>query len=273
MISSNTKALPRRCAVLGDPIAHSKSPYLHSQFALQTGIALQYDKVRLNADEFQPWVKDFFAEGGVGLNITLPHKERAVALADVVRPRAKMAGAANTLGVDEHGLIWADNTDGIGLVNDLQRLGVALKDKKVLLAGAGGAAMGLLPALLAANVAHIALLNRTRERAAQIVNLCQHSAIQLYSEALPLPDMLISTVSTGLAELLQEQKTLSAPSVAYDLNYGTRAEAFIELMQKWPVPLVFTGAGMLIEQAAESFYLWHGVRPDTAPLHAQGLPD
>ena len=265
--------LLKRCAVLGEPIAHSKSPFLHTQFAQQTGITLQYDKVLMSAENFHPWVKAFFTDGGIGLNVTSPHKERALAMADIINTRAKLACAANTLGVNAQGQIWADNTDGVGLLTDLQRLGVSLQDKRLLLVGAGGATMGILPALLSAKVASVCLLNRSPERAAHIVNQFQHPSLRLYSQDDCTPDILISSVSAGLAELLQAQRNLCAPAVAYDLNYGARATEFTELMRRWQVSSVFTGQGMLIEQAAESFYLWHGVRPDTTIVHARGLPD
>ncbi|QGX40001.1 shikimate dehydrogenase [Permianibacter aggregans] len=261
-----TSASIKRCAVIGQPIAHSKSPSLHKAFAAQFDLPLDYQKQALSADEFALWLRSFFAQGGTGVNVTLPYKAAALQFADNASERAKLAGAANTLGRDENGRIWADNTDGIGLVRDLQRLGVSLQQRPVLLLGAGGAARGVIPALLTARVASVQLLNRTRERALEIVEALADTRVQLASETWPGNVLLLSSVADGVADLLTAVPT-DTVQIAYDLNYGARAESFVQAMRQRGVEQVFTGRGMLIEQAAESFRLWHGLMPDTAPLH------
>lgn len=261
-----TSASIKRCAVIGQPIAHSKSPGLHQAFAAQFDLPLDYQKQALGAETFVPWLQAFFAEGGTGVNVTLPYKAEALQFADRASERAKLAGAANTLGRDDSGRTWADNTDGIGLVRDLQRLGVTLQGRSVLLLGAGGAARGVIPALLEAGVASMQLLNRTRERATAIVEALADTRVQLAGQPFPDNALLLSSVAEGVEPLLAAVPT-GAVQIAYDLNYGARAESFIQAMRQRRVESVFTGRGMLIEQAAESFRLWHGLMPDTAPLH------
>lgn len=255
-----------RCAVIGQPIAHSKSPMLHQAFAAQCQLTLDYQRQELTQEHLPVWIRRFFAEGGCGLNVTLPYKSDVLSIADMISDRAKLAGAANTLGRDGEGRIWADNTDGIGLVRDLQRLGVVLDGRLVLLLGAGGAARGIVPALLDAGVAGIRLYNRSTERAEALVQAMADPRAKVGGKPDSTQCLLISTVSDGLSALLAG---ISAKHVqiAYDLNYGERAEVFRRAMLEYGIDRVYTGWGMLVEQAAESFRLWHGVTPDTAALH------
>lgn len=257
-----------RCAVIGQPIAHSKSPVIHLAFAAQCDLPLHYDRIDCAPGDFAARVHRFFADGGRGLNVTLPHKAAALALADRISNRARMAGAANTLGCDADGRIWADNTDGIGLLRDLQRLGVAVAGQRLLLLGAGGAAAGLVPELLAAGPAVLAIANRGAERAAALKT--RWPTVRLAGAGDSPYTLVISSVSDGAAELLAGLP-LAGDGIGYDLNYGDRAAPTLAAMRARGLGMCHDGRGMLIEQAAESFRLWHGRQPDTRPLHAQPL--
>jgi len=300
---------PIRCAVIGQPISHSQSPAIHLAFARQMGLALDYQRIECAPTEFAITVRAFFAAGGRGLNVTLPHKAAALALAHRASTRAQQAGAANTLGVDADGSIWADNTDGIGLLRDLERLGVAVAGQRVLLLGAGGAAAGIVPALLAAQLAALGLANRTPERAINLLRRLAeirdtvgwvmthqlaaaplaagrnqsflteprrgaHSAHQdapyLASAADQPYSLVINTTSDGAAELLAGLP-LVRDGCGYDLNYGPRAALTLAAMRALGLSTCHDGRGMLIEQAAQSFQLWHGLRPETGALHAAPL--
>ena len=268
--SASAKASTIRCAVIGQPIAHSKSPPIHLAFASQRGLLLQYDRIDASPAAFADTVRAFFANGGRGLNVTLPHKTAALALADVVTDRARRAGATNTLGCDDQGRIWADNTDGVGLVNDLQRLAMPIRGKRLLLLGAGGAAAGVIPALLDEQPAVLALANRTPANAEALrVRHAGHN-LQLASIADAPYELVISTVSDGAASLLASQP-LAARASGYDLNYGPRAEPTLAAMRERGLNPVHDGRGMLIEQAAAAFARWHNWQPDTAPLHRSGF--
>lgn len=254
-----------RCAVIGQPIAHSKSPAIHQAFARQFGLPLEYQKIECAPEQFAATVKQFFADGGRGLSVTLPHKAAALALADSASERAQFAGAANTLGIDSNGAIWADNTDGIGLVRDLARLGIAVRGQRLLVLGAGGAAAGILPALQAEMPAQLALCNRTPANAQALLE--RFSGVQLAAATDAPYTLVISTVSTGAAALLATLPLQSGGS-GYDLNYGERAEPALTAMRALGLSGCHDGRGMLIEQAAAAFARWHGLTPDTAPLHA-----
>ncbi len=260
----------RRCAVIGQPIGHSKSPPIHLAFAAQFGLPLQYDRIEAAPADFARTVQQFFAGGGRGLSVTLPHKQAALALASRVSSRAELAGAANTLGVDADGTLWADNTDGIGLVRDLNRLGLTVSGQRVLLLGAGGAAAGVVPPLLAEQPAVLAIANRTVANAQAIAARHSAGAVQIASHADAPYDLVISTVSDGVAELLAPLPLREGGS-GYDLNYGERATAGRAAMRERGLSQCHEGRGMLIEQAAAAFALWHGLNPDTAPLHRDGF--
>ncbi|HEX4911622.1 MAG TPA: shikimate dehydrogenase [Permianibacter sp.] len=259
-----------RCAVIGQPIQHSKSPPIHLAFASQFGLLLQYDRIDASPAAFADTVRAFFAGGGLGLSVTLPHKTAALALADDIGERARRAGAANTLGRDASGRIWADNTDGIGLVNDLQRLALPIHGRRVLLLGAGGAAAGVIPALLDAKPALLALRNRTPVNAVALLDRHADPRLRLARDDDAPYELVISTVSEGAAALLTDMP-LAASASGYDLNYGERAAATLCAMREHGLNPVHDGRGMLIEQAAAAFARWHNCQPDTAPLHRNGF--
>ncbi|MCC5867513.1 MAG: shikimate dehydrogenase [Gammaproteobacteria bacterium] len=265
-----------RYAVIGHPVAHSRSPWIHARFAQQTGESLRYEAIDANPDEFVATVREFFADGGRGLNVTLPHKQAACALAEVLSPAARAAGAVNTLKPDADGRLLGDNTDGAGLVRDLlANLGWEIAGRRVLLVGAGGAARGVLGPLLAQAPAAVWLVNRTAARAEQLLADAGHPAAARAGGYDALQgagafDLLINATSAGIIgdtpPLLAE--CIADHSVCYDMLYGPGQTPF----QRWALlhgaAAAEQGLGMLVEQAAESFSLWRGVRPDTAAVLA-----
>ncbi|MFM7011246.1 MAG: shikimate dehydrogenase [Betaproteobacteria bacterium] len=271
---------PTRCAVVGNPIEHSRSPAIHQQFAAQTGIALRYDRILSPLDGFTRTVREFFAAGGRGLNITVPFKLEAWELARAhLSRRATLAQAVNTLWTDQ-GALHGCNTDGVGLVQDLQRLAALNSDTRVLLIGAGGAARGVLGPLLDAGCARVHVINRTAMRAHELI--AQHQKL-----APVAPDKLTagSLDDVGSPEswdlvINSSSSSLSgeAPAVAphlyaknawaYDMMYAQHATPFMLQAQRDGAAQTSDGLGMLVGQAAESFYIWHGVRPDIAPVLA-----
>ncbi|WP_217125301.1 shikimate dehydrogenase [Hydrogenophilus thiooxidans] len=275
--------MPDRYAVFGHPIHHSKSPFIHRAFAAQTGQDLEYTAIDASPEHFAATVRTFFTEGGKGANVTVPHKEAALALAADATPRAQEAGAANTLFLTADGAICADNTDGVGLIRDLtNRWGLALEGKRILLLGAGGAAKGILAPLIAARPCAIMLANRTAARAEALVAAFAPRAAQLGVSLTTLPwaqlahpaatppfDLVLNATSaslTGSAPPLSP--TLWAPdATAYDLMYGATPTPFLVAAQHQGAARTIDGLGMLVEQAAESFWLWRGVRPETEPVY------
>ena len=262
-----------RYCVIGHPVAHSKSPRIHALFAAQTGQDLVYDRLEAPLDGFAATVQGLRAGGVRGCNVTLPFKEQAYTLADETSARADAAQAANTLLFDSDGRVRADNTDGVGLVRDLgANLGVNLRGTRLLLLGAGGAARGVLGPLLEAG-AHVTVSNRTFERARALVAGTAPGA----ARALPLDalaggiyDIVINATSAGLSGALPElpDGLIAAGGGAYDLIYGPGAQPFLEWAWRQGAAWTADGLGMLVEQAAESFALWRGVRPATAPVIA-----
>lgn len=261
-----------RYAVIGYPVTHSLSPVIHAGFAAQTGKEIHYEQLNVPATDFEAAVEDFRQAGGRGLNVTVPHKEAALNLAEEVMPQARMAGAANWLAFGE-GVIVAGNTDGSGLVCDLtEAQGLDLSGLRILLLGAGGAARGILDPLLVCAPQHLTVANRTPERAHALIR-AQGSPGNL--EACGLEDL--GEVSFDLilnataAELSASPMNLPSSileaesTVCYDLMYGAET-AFMAWARQAGCTRVCDGLGMLVEQAAESFELWHGIRPDTAPV-------
>ncbi len=273
-----------RYAVIGNPIAHSKSPRIHAEFARQTGQDLTYEAIESPLDGFRESVLAFRDGGGRGANVTVPFKEEAFAMATMHTPRAKAAGAVNTLSF-EGGVIHGDNTDGVGLVNDLTRnLGLALAGQRVLLMGAGGAARGVILPLLLEQPECLTVVNRTPEKA---VLLREHVfslpedvfsvadfeglgkkktslEVRSYQDLVgPRYDLVINATSASLAgELPPLPDDLFADSaLAYDMMYG-RDTPFLAFARRQGARTA-DGLGMLVEQAAESFRLWRGVRPAT----------
>lgn len=262
---------PDHYAVIGNPIAHSKSPMIHAAFARQTGQSVQYDRILAPLDGFAVTVQDLIAQGYKGVNVTVPFKFEAYQLAQVRSPRAVSAGAANTL-VFEAGHIQADNTDGAGLVRDItHNLNTPVQGKRVLLLGAGGAAEGVLEPLLLANPAVLVIANRTAEKAIAMAAKVAGSPVLVTGCAFSDLDgqgfdIVINATSAGLADAaLPIPDAVFAPGcLAYDMMYG-RQTAFMEQAREQGA-CVADGLGMLVEQAAEAFYLWRGVRPLTQPV-------
>ncbi len=256
-----------RYAVLGHPIAHSKSPIIHSAFAAQTGQRLSYERIEVPLDGFAEQVRSLIAAGYRGFNVTVPFKEQAFALAQRRTPRAQAAGAVNTLMPTPEGLL-GDNTDGAGLVADLQRLGVQLAGARVLLLGAGGACRGVILPLREAGVAHIAICNRTPGKAQALAEAFGVTVQPVVPTS--AFDVTINATSAGLSGALPPMPpgAISAQTFAYDMLYASHPTAFMQHGAALGAR-VADGLGMLVGQAAESFALWRGVRPDAEPVLAQ----
>lgn len=262
---------PLQCAVIGNPIAHSRSPEIHHAFAKQCGLALQYQRLLANDNDFSDHVRGFFAQGGRGLNVTVPFKEKAFALADVISPRAQQAGAINTLWMQD-GQLHGCNTDGIGLVQDLIRLGFDPKQQRVLLIGAGGAARGVLLPLIEAGVKQLRVVNRTAAKAQQLI--CPLAQTTPVLEAGGLGDtqgtwdIVINATSSSLQARhpLDTPLSFSSRSLAYDMVYGPEPTPFMQSCLQQGASHCADGLGMLVAQAAESFAIWHGQRPDPTPV-------
>ena len=262
-----------RYAVMGHPIAHSRSPFVHAAFAKQTGERLRYDAICVEPGTFATAVAEFQAGGGRGLNVTLPFKEEAFALADAPSARAVEAGAANTLGFDDDAGRWADNTDGVGLIRDLEgNHGIDLAGSRVLLLGAGGAARAVVTSLLAARPQRLVIANRTHSRALEIARRFAHAgpleAMALEALAGHRFDVLINATSASLQGQVPEipSSALADRACCYDMMYAAAPTAFMQWSREAGAAAYVDGLGMLVEQAAESFFLWRGVRPDTAPV-------
>jgi len=267
-----TAARPPRYAVIGNPVAHSKSPRIHALFAQQTGKALEYGLLPAELDGFAQVVRTFFAQGGAGLNVTVPFKEQAYTLADVLSARAKAAGAVNTLWMQD-GRLHGCNTDGVGLVGDLVRLGVRLSGARVLMVGAGGAARGVLQPLIDAGCTLLRIVNRNASRAHELAAAWQGVApVQAGGLADAAVDggwdVVINATSTGLAGQAPQLPSglYAAGGVAYDMMYGPKPTPFLVQARADGAALCADGLGMLVGQAAESFRIWHGVRPDPEPV-------
>ena len=260
--------MSNRYAVMGNPVEHSLSPLIHQLFARQTGCVLTYEKIQIDLSCFEQQVTQFFSQGGKGLNITLPCKERAFTLAEHVTPRCFKAKAANTLWHDADGL-QADNTDGIGLLRDLAHY-INLAAKRILLLGAGGAARGILAPLLAANPVELTLANRTSEKAhALIKNFFPATSCSL-AELSGEFDLVINATSASLSDqrLVLPEAIITPTTVCYDLAYQLKAPTpFVAWAQSQGCVAV-DGLGMLVEQAAEAFLIWHGVMTDVGPVLA-----
>jgi shikimate dehydrogenase len=257
-----------RYAVLGNPIAHSKSPAIHAAFAAQTGQQLSYERIEVPLDAFAARVGELIAAGYLGFNVTVPFKEQAFALAQHCTPRARAAGAVNTLMSTPEGLL-GDNTDGAGLVADLRRLGAPLTGARVLLLGAGGAARGVILPLREAGVLELALCNRTPDKAQTLASEFG-IAVQGPEPADAPYDVVINATSAGLAGALPPLPAgaVAGQTFAYDMLYGSAPTAFMQHCAALGAR-VADGLGMLVGQAAESFALWRGLRPEVEPVLTQ----
>lgn len=261
-----------RYAVIGNPIAHSKSPAIHAAFARQCGQDMSYAALLAPLDGFRAAVGAFRQAGGRGMNVTVPFKLAALELADELTPRARQAGAVNTLRFDTDG-IFGDNTDGIGLVRDIRdRLGFPLRDKRILILGAGGAARGVVLPLLDECPALLAIANRSVDKAVALkTQFAQFGELTVGGFAAFADagfDLVINATSASLSgESLSLPAGLFAPgALAYDMVYGKGTTRFMADAQRLGASRVADGLGMLVAQAAESFFIWRGVRPDTVPV-------
>ena len=259
-----------RYGVFGNPIAHSKSPLIHRLFAEQTGQSLSYEPLLAPLDDFPEFARAFFANGGLGANVTVPFKEQAFQLAEQHSQRALRAAAVNTLMRLDDGRLLGDNTDGAGLVRDLLlNAGVPLRGQRILLPGAGGAVRGVLEPLLAEHPASLVIVNRTVEKAEQLAHEFADlgpvaaSSFDWLDESV---DLIINGTSASLAgEVPPLAESLIQPghTRCYDMMYGAEPTAFNRWAAKMGARQTLDGLGMLVEQAAEAFFLWHGVRPQT----------
>lgn len=262
-----------RYAVFGNPIKHSKSPQIHHAFAEQADQSMQYRAVLVEEDSFVKSAAAFFDEGGKGLNVTVPFKSEAYEFAEVLSDRARRAGAVNTLGLTDDGRIFGDNTDGVGIVRDMVvNLGWCIRNARVLIVGAGGAVRGVLEPILKERPKELTIVNRTAKKAKKLAK--EFKALgTIYGGGYELIgdeqfDLVINATSAGLegdmpalpASLLNEK------SCCYDMVYGDDPTIFSRWAAQNAAWAVADGLGMLVEQAAESFYLWRHTRPETQPI-------
>lgn len=259
-----------RYAVFGNPIKHSKSPAIHAMFAEQCDQAMQYRAVRVELDDFERAARNFFDGGGAGLNVTVPFKREAYEFAGRLSKRAERAGAVNTLTMAQDGIVEGDNTDGIGLVRDMvANLGWAVAGQRVLVLGAGGAVRGVLAPLLRERPRELLVVNRTPERAEQLaaefaeLGPVQGGGFELIGAR--QFDLIINATSAGLSGEAPALPgtVLTERSCCYDMVYGPEPTPFMRWAAHNTAWAVSDGLGMLVEQAAQSFYIWRGVRPET----------
>lgn len=262
-------------AVFGSPIKHSKSPRIHTLFAEETQQALEYKSQLVPAEAFEGAVKGFFSKGGKGLNCTVPLKELAWQYADTLTERAKLSKAVNTLVLQDDGSILGDNTDGIGLVTDLiANNSVVIKQKRILILGAGGASRGIILPLLEESPCDIVIANRTVAKAETLAQEFSHkgqvSASSYENLAGQSFDLILNATSASLTGDLPPlaEGLLAANGSCYDLAYANEPTVFVLWAEQQGAINNLDGIGMLIEQAAEAFYLWRNVRPDTQPVIA-----
>ncbi|NCB87195.1 MAG: shikimate dehydrogenase [Gammaproteobacteria bacterium] len=259
--------------VFGNPIAHSKSPFIHQQFAEQLSIAHPYGRMLAPLDGFVDTLNAFFQQGGKGANVTVPFKEEAFARADELTERAALAGAVNTLKRLDDGRILGDNTDGIGLLSDLERLGLIKPGYRVLLIGAGGAARGVLLPLLSLDC-NVTLTNRTHARAQTLAELFHHTGSV---NAIPMSelsghefDLIINATSSGIAGETPPipESLINHHVCCYDMFYQKGDTAFLAWCAEHGAKRYADGLGMLVGQAAHAVLLWHGILPDVEPVIA-----
>ncbi|MEF7614293.1 shikimate dehydrogenase [Aquincola sp. MAHUQ-54] len=263
-------------AVIGNPIQHSQSPFIHAAFARQTGERLEYTRVLSPFDGFRATVEAFAAQGGRGCNVTVPFKLEAPGLAARVSDRAALAGAANVLDLRADGWL-ADNTDGVGLVRDIDTAGMPIAGRRVLLIGAGGAAAGVLGPLIEARPHEIVVANRTPANAVSLAGRhagwATRHGVALQAGGLSDPQGRFDIVLNSSASSLQgapvpvSAGVLAPGALAIDLMYGAAAQPFLDWARAHGAQ-ARDGLGMLVEQAAEAFHFWRGVRPQTAPVLA-----
>ncbi len=266
---------PDRYAVFGHPVRHSWSPLIHAEFARQTGERIDYQAEEIPTNGFPAAVRRFFAAGGRGLNVTLPFKEEAFGMCESHGERALESGAANTLLLDPEGRLYGENTDGVGLVGDIcERLGGRLEGARVLVLGAGGAVRGVLGEILRMRPALVVVANRTRARAQRLVDeRSGHGAGLLACGLDEIPvatpfDWVVNGTSASLGGKVVTipDAVVAAETGCYDMVYGAQPTRFMSWCRERGASRVYDGLGMLVGQAAESFFLWRGVRPDPEPV-------
>lgn len=262
-------------AVFGNPVAQSKSPLIHRQFCEQTGEDMAYTKHKVPEGEFAQAADAFFAGGGKGLNVTLPFKLDAFHYATELTPRARRAGAVNLLIAEDDGQIIGDNTDGIGMVNDMLNMGWELAGKRVLILGAGGAVRGILEPLLSQQVECITIANRTLDKARQLVqdfhDLGTLEAVAFEALAGQQFDLVINGTSASLQGVLPPlpDHLLASGAACYDMMYAAEPTVFMRWAEEHNAERIADGLGMLVGQAAESFYAWRHIRPEVVPVITQ----
>lgn len=274
-MATNPNAIDRY-GVIGYPVSHSRSPVIHKLFAYQTGQNMRYELLQVAPDKLETAVRQFQRTGGKGLNVTVPHKVEVTRLTDQMSERAQEAGAVNTL-VFQNDEVFGDNTDGVGLVRDLvanRRL--TLKDASILILGAGGATRGIVGPLLDLEPARLVIANRTETKARIIAdNFARHGTVESCNfntiEDAAHWQLVINATSAGYkGEAVPfPASIIDSSTFCYDLSYGLKLTPFCAWAREQGARHSAMGWGMLVEQAAESFHLWRGVRPDTAPVLKQ----
>lgn len=261
-------------AVFGNPISHSKSPRIHALFASQTGLEHSYGTVLAPNEEFEEALRSFFEKGASGANITVPFKERAFAESDELTDRAAMSGAVNTLKKLEDGRLLGDNTDGIGMLSDLERLALIQPGDRVLLIGAGGAARGVILPLLSYGCS-VVVTNRTFERAQHLSHIFESKgdirALAFSDLASEKFDLIINATASGINGEIPaiSEQVFTAQTRVYDMYYQAGLTPFLQWVKGNGVTHYADGLGMLVGQAAHAFYLWHGIMPEIEPVLAQ----
>jgi shikimate dehydrogenase len=262
-------------AVFGNPIAHSKSPRIHTLFGEQTGIGVEYGAICAEPEEFAQDVMLFLVAGGKGCNITVPYKQEAWELADELSDYAARAKAVNTLAFRDDGIMVGHNTDGIGIVRDLQQNhGIRLQGKRILLLGAGGAVRGVLQPLLETQPASLFIANRTADKAVALAHdFAEFGQVSGggFADISGQFDLIINGTAASLQGELPPlpDGCLASAGCTYDMMYSAKPTAFVAWGRAQGATQALDGLGMLVEQAAEAFFIWRGVRPDTAPVLAQ----
>ena len=266
-------AAPDPYGVVGHPVSHSLSPFIHGMFARETGQAMSYRLYDVSPGEFATFVAGFFDRGGRGLNVTVPHKMVAVEAANELTARAAHAAAVNTLALRDDGTILGDNTDGVGLVRDLcDNLGLVVTNRRVLVIGAGGATRGVLAPLLGLSPTLVVIANRTPDRAAALAaafsDLGATQGVGFEDVGSEPFDLIINATSASLSGDMPPVPAgvVGRATVCYDLAYGRTATAFVDWANAQGCAQALQGWGMLVEQAAEAFRLWRGVRPATGTV-------
>jgi len=271
------KASSKNYAVMGNPVKHSRSPQIHSLFAQQCQIDLEYDLIQVDVGGFDQAVSHFMAHGGSGLNITIPFKVEAWQLCNK-KPnrtsiRAIRAESVNTLKFEEDGSIFGDNTDGIGIVRDIENnIGYSIKGSRILIIGAGGAVRGILGPLLDKQPRQVTITNRTIEKARQLVQHFNNTTViscGLDKKDDAEYDLIINgSATTDLDRTLPavHQDCIRSDTVVYDMRYGQQPTVFMKWALVHGAQSAYDGLGMLVEQAAESFFLWHNQMPDSLPV-------